>query len=127
MRRAIVLITVMTLLGVSLGIWMEYSLNRFVGEYLEQAEQVRRLTAEKRLDQALEEQAYMHARWQGEVGWLNCLISHHHTREVNEALLKLTTSLEEGWRKESLMALDELTDALADIREGVAFHWQNIL
>ena len=127
MQRALILITVTVLLGTAAGLWMENSLGEICEEYLRAAEGVRQLVLADDLSAALQEEAYLHARWQGQVNKLQALVSHHHTRAVEEALLTLATSLEEGWRKEALLSLDALSEALRDLEADMRLGWENVL
>jgi len=126
-RRAVILILVMTLLGTGVGLWMEISLRSTCQQYLEQTRHIRQLAEAGALGEALQEQAYLYACWQGEVRGLNAIVSHHHTRAVDDALLKATTSLENGWQKEALLALDEVQDALEDLETDMTLRWENVL
>jgi len=126
-RRAVILILVMAVLGTVCGLWMERSLDGICAFYLEETEALRRLVKEGSLPQALERQAKLYARWQGEERKLKAMVSHHHTRAAAEALLALTTSLEEGWRMEALLRLDALEDALVDLRSDTRLKWENVL
>ncbi len=127
MRRAVILILTMTLLGISTGLWMENSLRDTCWRYMGQAASVRQLVEERRLSEALEEQALLFAAWQGDVQRLNALVSHHHTRAVDEALLTLTTALEHGWQDEALLALDAVQFALNDLETDMTLRWENVL
>ncbi|MBE5795000.1 MAG: DUF4363 family protein [Clostridiales bacterium] len=127
MRRAVILIVVMCLVGLSAGVWMEQSLRESCGWYRAQGEMLRNLVTAEALSEALQKEAYVQAHWQGEVRKLNALVSHHHTRAVDDALLKLTTSLEMGWQKEALLSLDALRDALDDLEMDMTLRWENVL
>lgn len=127
MRRAVLLILAMTLLGVAAGVWMEHSLCRICEGYLETAARLRVLVAEGRLEEALEEQQLLYGLWQREERRLKAMVSHHHTRAASEALLRLGTALAEGWRKEALLALDAFHDALADLESDMRLLWENVL
>lgn len=127
MQRAVILIVVMALVGTVGGLWMERSLDGICAFYLEETAALRRLVKEGSLLQALEKQARLYARWQGEERKLKAMVSHHHTRAAAEALLALTTSLEEGWRMEALLRLDALEDALVDLRSDMRLGWENVL
>lgn len=127
MRRAVILIVAMLVLGTAAGVWMQTALDRLCGHYLSEVEALRRLVEADRLAEAHTEQAYLFARWQGEKGKLKALVSHHHTRAADEALLLLTTALEQGWRKEALLSLDMLRDALEDLQGDVRLKWENVL
>ncbi|MBR4069103.1 MAG: DUF4363 family protein [Clostridia bacterium] len=127
MQRALILLTVTVLLGAAAGLWMETSLGGICDDYRSGAEEVRRLVLAGDLSAALQEQAYLHARWQGEVGRLQAMVSHHHTRAVEGALLTLATSLEEGWRRDALLSLDALSEALRDLEDDMRLRWENVL
>ena len=127
MRRALILITVMTLLGTSVGLWMESRLGDICADYVARAEDVRNLIQSGRMEEAAVEQACLFACWQGETRRLNAMVSHHHTRAVDEALLALSTALEEGWRLEALQALDAAQFALRDPESDMTLRWENVL
>ncbi len=127
MQRAVILILVMALIGIGAGVWMESSLRSTCQQYLDEAQAVRQLVEVEAWPEALQRQAYLYASWQGEAQRLNGLVSHHHTREVDEALLCLTTALEEGWRKEALLALDGLCFSLDDLITDMSLRWENVL
>lgn len=127
MRRAVILIVVMTLLGTGAGLWMERSLQRSCREYAHHAAQIRELLEAGDTDRAQQEEALLHAHWQGDERWLKTLVSHHHTRSVEEAMVRLVTSLEHGWYREALLALDAFSDALADLEDDLVLSWDNVL
>ena len=127
MQRAVILLVVMTLLGVGLGLWMETGLSTVCQRYLVQAEAVRRLVETNEMGEALEEERFLYASWQGESRKLNALVSHHHTRAVDEALLQLDTALHNGWREEVLLALDALRFSLMDLETDMTLRWENVL
>lgn len=127
MQRAVILLVVMTLLGVGLGLWMETGLSAVCQRYLVQAEAVRRLVETNEMGEALEEERFLYASWQGESRKLNALVSHHHTRAVDEALLQLDTALHNGWREEVLLALDALRFSLMDLETDMTLRWENVL
>lgn len=118
MRRAIVLIVVMLVLSVSLGLWMDFSQQAVAREYLEASTGIRALLTSGQVENALHEQAYWHAKWQHDAKWLNCLVSHHHTRAVTTAMVELATALEQNWNDEALRALNKLDDALGDVEQS---------
>ena len=127
MRRALILIFSLTLLTFGLGFWTDTRQRQAADEYIGMLENVRAAVIGMRMDDALREQAYVYALWQQDSRWLNCLISHHHTRAVNSALLHMATALEMGWRQEALIALDEAFDALTEVRDGEFATLRNIL
>ncbi len=127
MRRAVILIVVMTLLGIGLGTWMERSLQLCCRTYADSAGQIRQWLENGDTDRARQEEALLHSRWQEDESWLKMLVSHHHTRSVEESLVKLATSLEHGWYREALLALDAFSDALADLEDDMVLRWDNVL
>lgn len=127
MRRAVTLVVVLTALSFGLGLWADLCQQSTAREYLGALSGLRALVEDGRLEEAAHEQAYLHALWQHDSKWLNCLTSHHHTRAVNTAMLKLSTALEQRWRDEALQALDEAQDALGDIENSDFATVENIL
>lgn len=127
MKRALTLILVLTLVSFGLGVWLDVSQRHTARTYLDGYALVRELLIKGEVEQAAWEQAYLHARWQHDETWLNCLISHHHTRAVNSAMRALATALEQRWTDESLRALDLVMDALSDIETGDSAAFENIL
>ena len=127
MRRAMILIVLLSVGCVGLGLWMDLAQRNVAGGYLKDVAGIRACLLEGRTEDALAEQAYLHARWQHDAHWLNGLISHHHTRAVSLAMVQLATALERGWEEEVWQALDLLEDALRDV-EGSDFPYvENIL
>lgn len=127
MRRAVILIVVMLVLSVSLGLWMDLSQRAVAREYLDASTGIRALLEAGQPQNALNEQAYWHAKWQHDAKWLNCLISHHHTRAVTTAMVELATALQQGWEDEALRALNKLDDALGDVEQSDFPALENIL
>ena len=123
MRRAVVLIITLTVLSVGLDL----SQRNTARGYMDSFGVVREALEQGNLDMAAREQAYLHARWQHDAKWLNCLISHHHTRAVNTAMLELSTALEQRWQDEALRALDRVMDALGDVASSDFAALENIL
>ena len=127
MKRSVILILVMTLLGTGVGLWMENSLRETCQWYLGQAMALRQMVEADALQDALLEQAYLYARWQGEAQKLNAMVSHHHTRAVDEAMLKLATTLEMGWQLEAMLSLDALQFSLEELEADMTLRWENVL
>ena len=75
----------------------------------------------------MQEERFLYASWQGESRKLNALVSHHHTRAVDEALLQLDTALRHDWREEVLKALDALRFSLMDLETDMILRWENVL
>lgn len=127
MRRALTLIISLTLLTIGCSLWADRVQQDTALDYLQQLNAVRRQVLAGDLTAAAKEQAYMHALWQHDAKWLNCLIDHHHTRDVNSALSSLATALKQGWRTQALEALDEADDALEEIAYSEQPVWENVL
>ena len=127
MRRALILICTLTALMLAVGITCDRTQTATGEAYLERLPEVRNALYLEDFDRAYELSAYLHACWQGDERWLNCLISHHHTRAVNTALMKLATAIELTDRDEALRALDETEDALTDVSRSDAALFENIL
>lgn len=127
MRRAYVLIIVLTVLGFGAGIWADLAQQNTAREYLDAFINVREAVERGNLDAASQEQAYLHAKWQHDAVWLNCLISHHHTRAVNTAMTELATAFQYQWTDEALRALDRVEDALEDIEGSDFATLENVL
>ena len=127
MRRAIVLIVTLTALSIGLGLWLDLTQSHTAREYLEALDGMREAIDAGRLEEAAQEQAYLHAQWEHDADWLNFLIGHHHTRAVTSAMLQLSTALEQRWRDESLRALDGVMDALSEVESSDFATLENIL
>ena len=127
MRRALILIVVLTAGTFGCGLGLDHLQRETALEYMQRLTAVREAVLEKRMDDAQREQAYLHALWQHDSAWLNCLISHHHTRDVSYAMLKLATALEMDWQDRAVRALDEALDALDEVAHSEQPAWQNIL
>lgn len=127
MRRSVILIVVLSILCVGTGFFVDHVQQETAREYMDEALLMRMEVLNGNLDAAYERQVLMHAYWQHDAKWLNCLISHHHTRAVGTALLELSTALEQRWNDESLRALDSLQDALGDIQSSDCWKLENML
>ena len=127
MRRALILIMTITLLAFGFGWRMDKLQHDTALAYLEQLDTVRQSVLSGDLDAARAKQAYLHAMWQHDAHWLNCLVDHHHTRDVDGAMLRLATALQEENRILSLLLLDETMDALAEVAERDLAVVENIL
>lgn len=127
MRRAVLLIVILTLSTVSLGLWMDLSQQKVARQYLDGVSLLRELITQGKQEDALAEQAYLHASWQRDAKWLNCLISHHHTRAVTSGMMVLATALELDLEAETYQALDQLMDALRDVEQSDFPYLENIL
>lgn len=127
MRRAIWLIVILTVAGLVGGLCADTTQRQTAREYLGGMADVREAVTAGDTQEAAARYAPWQARWQRDKDWLNCLISHHHTRAVSLSMRQLDTALAHGWRDEALRALDELEDALGDIETGDSPLWENIL
>ena len=127
MRRALLLITLLTVFTFGCGLSLDHLQQKTALRYLDNLHGVRLKVLEGQMDAAAHEQAYLHALWQHDAKWLNCLIDHHHTRDVEGALLKLATALEQSWPDEALIAIDEAADALDEVARSDQPYWENIL
>lgn len=126
MRRALTLIIVLSLFTFGAGLWLDTLQRDTARAYLDGLSLVRSYVRNGRMDKARSEQAYWHARWQHDAHWLNALVTHHHTREIESAMVSLATALEMGWEKESYLALDEAGQALSELEGSDFFHPENI-
>ena len=127
MQRALTLIIVLSLLCFGCGIRLDRLQRDTAQAYLEELAGIRTAVQAGEMEDARMQEALLHARWQHDSSWLNCMISHHHTRNVSSALLHLATALEMGWPARTLYALDEVVDAMKDIRDADFCRWENIL
>ncbi len=118
MRRAVLLIIILTALGVGCGLWADISQRDTAREYLGGLEAVRQAVLTDDMQAAAREQAYWHALWQRDETRLNFLLTHEHTRSVSAAMMRLATALEQGWREEALKSLDDVTEAFRHIETG---------
>ncbi|MEG0492621.1 MAG: DUF4363 family protein [Clostridia bacterium] len=127
MRRAIVLIVVLSVMGFGLGFYVDNLQRNTARAYLDELAPLREAVAKHQLTKATEEQAYLHAKWQHDQQWLSRITSHLHTREVSAAMLELSTALEQGWRDEALRALDKLKTAFDGILKDEYLTAENLL
>lgn len=127
MRRALLLIIFLGVFTFGCGLWADRLQRNTALDYLQRLEAVRQLVLDENMQEALKEQAYLHALWQHDAKWLNCLIDHHHTRDVNGSLSSLATALEQGWARQALLFIDEADDALEEIAFSEQPVWENIL
>ena len=123
MRRAIILIVTLTLFTFTCALLLDRLQRQTADAYLIRLETVRSLVLSGSMDAARSEQAYAHALWQHDAHWLNWLIDHHHTRDMDSAMTRLATALQQENRLASLLLLDEA----ADVLEEVAQHDLNVL
>ncbi len=127
MRRAYILIIALTFFTFTFGYRMDKLQHDTAVRYLTQLQEIREMVLQDDLTAARAEQAYVHALWQHDAHWLNCLIDHHHTRDVNDAMASLASALLQEDKLESLLLLDETMDALEEVAERDMAVLENIL
>lgn len=127
MRRALILIITLSLFTFGCGWRLDKLQHDTAMRYLHSLSGVRQSVLDGRMSDARSEQAWLHALWQRDAHWLNCLIDHHHTRDVDGAMLRLSTALQQENRLVSLLLLDETMDALAEVAERDMAALENIL
>jgi len=127
MKRAVILIVVLSISAIGLGLWMDLTQRSIARDYLQETEQMRRQLLYGDMEVLRNGQSHLQDRWRKDSRWLNCLIDHHHTRAVSAALLKLSTALEQGWQGEAFQALDLLRDAFTEIGESDFPRLDNVL
>lgn len=127
MRRALFLIIGLSILTFGSGLWLDNLRQTTAQEYLAEFHQLRQYVNSGQLDQALQEQAYLHALWQHDAHWLNLLIDHHHTRDVDSFMCRLSTSLAEKNRLISLLTLDDIIGALEEVAQKDMLLLENIM
>ncbi|NLO85710.1 MAG: DUF4363 family protein [Clostridiales bacterium] len=127
MKRAIILIVVLSIIGFGGGAWMDKVQSDTAESYQGNVSLIRQWMKQGDTEKAAIEQARLYAKWEGDVKWLNCITSHHHTRAVSQALLELSTAFEFGWEDEIYRALDQARDALTDVGSGDRLTIENVL
>jgi len=127
MRRAIILIITLSLLSFGSGFYLDHLRQRTAFSYIQDVENLRQFTISQRWQDAQARERLLAARWQQDAKWLKCLISHHHIREVDAALLRLSTALASRWSDEALPAIDEAFSALSEVYDGHMPVLENIL
>lgn len=127
MKRALILIITLSALSFGLG-WRLDSLQRRTAEtYLDRLQDIRRMIVGNDLPSAAGAQQELCDQWQRDSHWLNLLVDHHHTREVECAFRHLATSLQADSRVFSLLAADELIDALEEVAQREVAMIENIM
>lgn len=127
MKRALILIVLLSLLLLSLGLFSDLTQRRVAEEYLLETAQMRRQLHYGGTPVLREMLSQLNARWERDSRWLNCLIDHHHTRAVSTALRQLGSALEMGLETETIKALDLLQDAFGDIHQSDFPSLENVL
>lgn len=127
MRRAIILIVVLSIIGFGGGAWMDRVQSNTAESYQGNVSLIRQWMKQGDTEKAAIEQARLYSKWEVDAKWLNCFISHHHTRAVSQALQELSTAFEFGWEDEIYRALDRTRDALMDVQCGDRLTIENVL
>lgn len=127
MKRALILIITLSLVTFGCGAWLDDLQQKTALGYLDGLHALRRQLAAGQMEAARAEQAFLHALWQRDAHWLNYLIDHHHTRDVDGMMRRLATTLEENARTEALLALDDLMGALEEVAQHNCALLENIL
>lgn len=127
MKRALILILTLSLLTFGGGLWLDHLQQKTAMAYLDQLSLIRQMIMDDDMEKAASEQAMLHVSWQTDAHWLNTLLDHHHTRDVEAALRHLSTSLQEKDRMQSLLAMDEVIDAFEEVAQRDMAAWENIM
>ena len=127
MKRAFILIITLSVITLGCGMWLDKLQQKTAATYLDGLYHIRKLIVADDLKLASAKQADLHAMWEHDAHWLNFLLDHHHTRDVESALRHLATTLEEQERIHALLAMDELIDALEEVAQRDMAIIENIL
>jgi len=127
MKRALILIISLTLLTFGTAWGLDTLQRRTANSYLDGLYELRQTIRTGRMDEALLEQAYLHALWQHDAHWMNCLMDHCNIRDVDGVMTRLSTALEEENRLFSLLMLDEAIDLLEEVAQKDRMIWENIM
>ena len=127
MKRALILIIILSALTFGCGWWLDGLQQRTAADYLDRLSHIRQLVTAGETEAAISEQTALYIRWKNDAHWLNFLLDHHHTRDVEAALRHLATVLQEDAHLQSLLAIDELTDALEEVAQRDTAVLENIL
>ena len=127
MKRALILILTLSLLTFGGGFWLDHLQQKTALRYLDELTLIRQFILADDMEAAVSKQTELHNAWQQDAHWLNTLLDHHHTRDVESALRHLSTSLQERNRMQSLLALDEVIDAFEEVAQRDMAAWENIM
>jgi len=127
MKRALILIIILSVLTFGGGWWLDYRQQSTAMKYMNGLYSIRQLIQNGEMENALNEQAYLHALWQHDAHWLNALADHHHTRDVEASMRHLATALQEKNRAQALWAMDELIDTFEEFSQRNMAVWENIM
>jgi len=125
MKRAIILITVLTLSCMGAALTVDLLQHHTAKSYMADLPVLRQSVLNRDFKLAKEQHGKLEADWEQEAFWLDCLISHDHTREVFAQVGALKTAIEMEWQEEALKALDALDAALEHIETGEFCRWDN--
>ena len=118
MRRALSLILILSVISFGSGWYLDRLRQHTAEKYLHSSDALGQLISAERWEEALSEVRVLSARWAHDARWLKCLISHHHTREVEAAFARLETALKNRWMDEALPAVDDAQQALWEVYCG---------
>lgn len=125
MKRAIILITVLTLGCLACALTVDLLQHHTAKAYLAEMPALREMALAEDWRQARTRHKQLQEDWERQAVLLDCLISHEHTREVAAQIGALETAIDMGWQEEVLRALDALTAALEHIETGEFCRWEN--
>ena len=126
MRRALILIITLSLLCFGAGLTLDRLQVSTAQQYLNRLHGLRMLVEDEAFSDASAGHRSLHAQWLRDEKWMNCLISHHHTRAVSEAMQQLETALRMGWQVESMQAINDALAALEEIHDAHRMSLQNV-
>jgi len=124
-KRAIILIAVLTVICLSVSIAVDLYEARTAESYLQALRELREVILAGDMAEARAMGSRMSEQWRHDSARLNFFISHHRTRLVTTAMLQLTTALEMEWRDDALKAVDLIQDALDHVHDGDFYRWEN--
>jgi hypothetical protein len=127
MKRAIILITVLTIGCLAAALTVDHLQQHTAQAYMAELPVLREAVLKRDFEEAKQQHGKMEAAWEQEALWLDCLISHDHTREVFAQVGALKTAIDMEWQEEALKALDALDAALEHIETGEFYRWDNFL
>lgn len=127
MKRAIILIVVLTVTSLAAALTVDLMQHHTALEYLKDLPPLREAVLRGDMEDAKIRQVQLRKEWDEDAFWLNCLISHHYTREVSGEMESLHTAIEQGWKQEALLVMDRLDAAFDDIESGDFCRWENFL
>ena len=127
MKRAVTLVIALLVLCVGVSLWCDGRQLAAADAYIDALPPLRQAVEQGESESARERSETLAARWRGDKGWLDGLVSHEYTRAVDSALARLDTALQNGWRRDALRALDDLNDAFHSLSEAAAPTLPNLI